>query len=183
MTGLVTLRAHRLAEALAELKVKVRTALATELAGAVGVAVRDVLAAALIDRVLTAPTCPPSPLSRTGEWREHGYEDRGRWDGPRDPWDDTDSHDVRDRAPVRYERGETESAPPVPAAAALAVGVNVGRWWLGRHGSVPVAIGFGALAAVLGLAGGPAAQAALAILVAATDLLTAESALAHPDPS
>ena len=36
MTALVTQRVHRLADSLAELKVKVRAALATELAGAVG---------------------------------------------------------------------------------------------------------------------------------------------------
>ena len=68
----------------------------------------------------------------------------------------------------------------VPTAAALAVGVNVGRWWLARRGTIPAAVGFGVLATALGLAGGPVARAALA---AATDLLTAESALARFDPS
>ncbi len=70
----------------------------------------------------------------------------------------------------------------MPTAAALAVGVNVGRWWLARRGTVPAAVGFGVLATVLGLAGGPVARVALAVLAAAADLLTAESALARLDP-
>ncbi len=184
MTALVTQRVHRLAGSLAELKVKVRAALATELAGAVGGAVRDVLIAALIDRVLVeAPrssTRPPTP--RAGGWREDGYEDRDRWGEPRDPWSDPDDDDTRDRTPARYGRDEPEPAAAVPTAAALAVGVNVGRWWLARRGTVPAAVGFGVLATVLGLAGGPVARVALAVLAAATDLLTAESALARLDP-
>ena len=45
MSAIVARRCHRLAESLADLKVKVRAALASELAAAVGAAVRDVLAA------------------------------------------------------------------------------------------------------------------------------------------
>ena len=181
MTALVTQRVHRLADSLTELKVKVRAALATELAGAVGVAVRDVLVAALIERVLAAPARTPIPPRADG-WREDEYGERDRWGEPRDPWNDVEGSDVRDRMPARYERDEMESAPATPTAGSLAVGLNVGRWWLARRGSVPAAIGFGVLAAVLGLAGGPTARAALAILAAATDLLTAESALARSDP-
>ena len=185
MTALVTQRVHRLADSLAELKVRVRAALATELAGAVGGAVRDILVAALIDRVLVNAASPSTrPPPRAGGWREDGYEDRDRWGEPRDPWADPDEYD--DRAPARYGREEydgPEPAPAVPTAAALAVGVNVGRWWLARRGTAPAAIGFGVLATVLGLAGGPVARAALAVLAAAADLLTAESALARLDPS
>ena len=54
---------------------------------------------------------------------------------------------------------------------------------LARKGTVAAAIGLGVLAAAVGLAGGPVARAALAVLAAATDVLTAESALARPDPS
>ena len=74
-------------------------------------------------------------------------------------------------------------APGQPALAAVAVGANIGRWWLSRHGSVASAVGLGVLATGLGLAGGPVARAALAVLAAATDLLSAESALARIDPS
>lgn len=191
MSALVTQRCHRLAESLGELKLKVRAALATELAGAVGLAVRDVLVAALIDRVLAAPTRPvprtPTP-SRPGGWRDDEDEDRDRWGGPKDPWADPDDYDARDRGrtPTGYAReeyDEVDPPPAVPVAAAVAVGVNVGRWWLARRGTVASAVGFGVLATALGLAGGPFARAALAVLAAATDVLTAESALARIDPS
>ena len=71
----------------------------------------------------------------------------------------------------------------MPVAVAIAVGVNVGRWWLARHGTIATSVGFGVLATALGLAGGPFARAILAVLAAATDVLTAEAALARIDPS
>jgi hypothetical protein len=183
MTSAITRRVHRLADSLAELKVRVRTALATELAGAVGTAIRDVLVVALIDRMIAAPTRSPRPPARTGGWRDDG-EDRDRWDEPRDQW--ADDYDSGDRAPARYAHDNHEEDEPVsavPTAAAVAVGANVGRWWLARKGSVAAAVGLGVLATGLGLAGGPVARAALAVLAAATDLLTAESALVRFDPS
>lgn len=188
MSALVMQRCHRLADSLGELKIKVRAALATELAGAVGLAVRDVLVAALIDRMLAAPTRPVTRTqpSRPGGWRDEDDEDRDRWGNPKDPWADPDDYDTRGRARTRYEHeeyDEVEAVPAVPTAAAVAIGVNVGRWWLARRGTVPAAIGFGVLATALGLAGGPIARAALAVLAAATDILTAESALACHDPS
>lgn len=176
MTALVTTRFHRLAESLAELKVKARAALATELAGAVGTAVRDVLVVALLDRLIVPPRTSP-PLRAV--WR--GGEDdreRGAWGESRDTWADPDDG-TRDRTPARYGRAEPEPVPAVLTAAALAVGVNVGRW-LARKGTV-VTIGFGLLATTLGLAGGPVARAALAVIAAATDIL-AEPALARLDP-
>lgn len=189
MTALVTTRIHRLADSLAELKVKVRAALATELASAVGTAVRDVLVVALIGRLVLPSRAASSP-PRSGSWRDDGYDrERDAWGEPRDPWADPDDSDTRDRVPARYgrderyERDEPEPTPVVPAAAAVAVGVNVGRWWLARKGTVAAAVGFGVLATALGLAGGPVARAALAVLAAATDILTAESALARLDPS
>ena len=188
MTALVTQRVHRLAGSLAELKIKVRAALATELAGAVGGAVRDVLVAALIDRVLVNSARPVTrpPTSRPGGWREDEYEDRDRWGEPKDPWADTDDYDTRSHTPARYGRDDRDEPAPtsaVPTAAALAVGVNVARWWLARQGTLTAAIGFGVLATALGLAGGPVAGAALAVLAAATDVLTAESVLARLDPT
>jgi hypothetical protein len=188
MTALVTTRAHQLADALRELKVKVRAALATELAGAVGSAVRDVLVVALLDRLLV-PQRASSPRPLRHGWREGYDRERDAWGEPRDPWADPDDPDTRDHVPARYARDEPdertgpEPGPVVPAAAAVAVGVNVGRWWLARRGGVPAAVGFGVLATALGLAGGPLARAALAVLAAATDVLTAEAVLARPDPS
>jgi hypothetical protein len=192
--AIVTTRCHRLADSLADLKVKVRTALATELAHAVGTAVRDVLAAALVDRLVAAPpraSAARAPAARSPVRRGDPDADADRafdaWGYPRDAWDEPDEDD-RPRAPARYARGEPEEddsvpAATVPAAAAVAVGVNVGRWWLARHGTVPAAVGLGVLAAGLGLAGGPVARAALAVLAAAADVLAAETALARTGPS
>ena len=87
---------------------------------------------------------------------------------------------------ARYEldeRDDAEPPPGLPTTALIAVGVNVGRCWLARNGSAHTAVGLGILATALGFAGGPFAQAALAVLAAATDLLTAESAVARHDPS
>lgn len=187
MSSILTVRCHRLAESLGELKLKVRAALATELAQAVGTAVRDVLVVALIDR-LVAPTrsAPPRPPATrpTAGWREEDGRERDEWGYVKDSWDDPDEE--RPRTPTRYaldEPDEVEAMPAVPAAAAVAVGVSVGRWWLARKGTVAAAVGLGVLATGLGLAGGPVARAALAVLAAASDVLTAESALARTDPS
>ena len=185
MTGAITRRAHRLADSLCVLKLKARAALASELAGAVGTAVRDVLVVALVDRlVVPAPARPPYQPARPGGGREDGYDrDRDAWGDPRDAWaDDSDDRD-HPLAPPARDRDGAEPAPEVPSAAAVAVGVNVGRWWLARRGSVGAAVGLGVLAAGLGLAGGPVARAALAVLAAASDVLTAETALARSDHS
>ena len=145
MTALVTQRVHRLADSLAELKIRVRTALATELAGAVGTAIRDVLVVALIDRLVVTPTRSSTSPPRGAGWRADEYEERDRWGEPQDPWADPDDYETRVRPPARYEReerDEVESTPAVPTAAAVAVGLNVGRWWLARQGTVGAAVEF-----------------------------------------
>ncbi len=187
MSAIVTQRCHRLADSLAELKVKVRAALATELAGAIGTAVRDVLVVALVDRMIAPARSVPAqtPPTRTTGWRDDEDDrERDQWGYVRDSWDEPEN--PRERPRSRYEPEEADdvdTTPAVPTAAAVAVGVNVGRWWLAKKGSVPAAIGFGVLATGLGLAGGPVARAALAVLAAAADILVAESALARIDPS
>ena len=186
MSAIVTRRCHRLADSLADLKFKVRAALATELAGAIGTAVRDVLVVALVDRMIAPARSGSTPTPpRTTGWRDD-EDDRERdpWGYVRDSWGEPENH--RERPRSRYEPeepDEVDTTPAVPTAAAVAVGVNVGRWWLARKGSVPAAIGLGVLATGLGLAGGPVARAALAVLAAAADILVAESALARIDPS
>lgn len=185
MTALVTTHTRRLADALAELKGKVRTALTTELAVAVGAAVRDVLLVTLVDHAAAPPHVWTPVMPRRG-WRGDGYEesdrDRSPWNSHSGAWDESDD-DAHARP--RYGRaGEPEHAAPEPAAgpgAALAVGLTVGRWWQARGGAGAAALGFGLLATALGLTGGPLARAALAVLVAAADVLTAEAALARPD--
>jgi hypothetical protein len=171
------------------LKVKVRAALATELAQAVGSAVRDVLVVALVDRLVTptrpAPMRPPAPRPASGWRSDEDDRERDEWGYVKDAWDDPDD-EGRHRPHARYALDDPEEAEPmpaVPAAAAIAVGVNVGRWWLARKGTVAAAVGLGVLATGLGLAGGPVARAALAVLAAASDVLAAEAALARTDPS
>jgi hypothetical protein len=188
VSAILTTRCHQLADSLAELKVKVRAALATELAQAVGTAVRDVLVVALVDRLIT-PTrsvTTRAPAPRSTSWRaDEDDRERDQWGYVKDPWDDSDDED-RHRPQSRYahdEPEEVQAMPAIPVAAAVAVGVNVGRWWLAKKGTVAAAVGLGVLATGLGLAGGPVARAALAVLAAATDLLVAESALTHADPS
>jgi len=167
---------------MAELKVKLRTALATELATAVGTAVRDVLFVAIIDRLVPVSsrtlTRPPGAGAR-----DDGH-DRDRWDTAKDPW--SDGYDGRtEPSPSRseYDPDEIETMPAIPIAAVVAVGVNVGRWWLSHHGTVGTAVGLGVLTTALGLAGGNFARVALIVLAATTDLLTAETALARLDHS
>jgi len=181
MTALVTNRIHELSESLVELKLKVRETLATELATAVGSAVRDIIVVAMVDRIINPSPRNPTTSPHSG-WRKDRYD---RWGEPKDPWAEADDYD-RPGTPARYEldeRDDEEPPPALPTTAALAIGVNVGRWWLARNGATHTAVGLGVLATALGFAGGPFTRAALAVLAAATDLLTAESAVARHDPS
>jgi hypothetical protein len=182
MTPLVTRRVRQLADTLAELKVKVRAALATELARAVGNAIRDVLVVTMLDR-FAGEARPEHASSRSRDWRDGEFDrDREQWTEPRDPWAE-DDYD-RERLQTRYEldRPEEEKSPAtIPAAAAIAVGVNVGRWWFLKKGSLVAAAGVGAVATTLGLAGGPIARAVLTVLTMATDVLAAETLLARAD--
>ena len=165
MTDTLADTCRGLAASLAGLKVRAREAVAAQLAAALGSAAKNLVAA-----VFAPP--PPAPL----EWRGGGYGGRDEWGDPGDPGDPWG--DERDFT-ARYEPD-----PPAPRAAgpgAVAVGLALGRWWLARRGGVLAALGVGALAAALGLAGGPLARAALAVLAAAADLLAAESALGRPD--
>lgn len=180
MTALVTQRVRQLADTLADLKVKVRAALTTELATAVSNAIRDVLVMTLVDRLVATSRYSSS---RSRDWRNDDSDrDRDTWGEPRDPWID-DSNDC-DHTQTRYELGERDdekSSPAVPAAAAVAVGVNAARWCFAKKGSIITAVGVGLLATALGMTGGPVARAVLTVLATATDVLTAESVLARTD--
>jgi hypothetical protein len=168
VTALVTSRLCDLAATLADLKVRVRTAIASELGRTIGAAVRDVLVVALTHRLAT----PARPAYADG-WSDE--EERDRWGEPRparDPWDDPKTGE---RYPTTRSRGDYDSPPAVPAAAAVAVGVQVGRWWLSRHGGLTGAVAAGVLVATLGLASGPVARAALAVLAATADVLSGGS--------
>jgi len=126
MTALVTQRFHKLSNSLVELKVKVREAMATELATAVGSAVRDIVIVTMIDRIVNIPTRTVTTPSQAS-WRDDRHD---RWGALNGPWAEADN-DVRPRVASRgglEERDDENRMTTVPTTAAIAVGVNVGRW-------------------------------------------------------
>lgn len=168
MTALVTRRLNHLAETIADLKEQVRTAIATELGRAVGTAVRDVLVIALTGRFV-ATAIDPYPPSGRG-WDDTASDD---WNRERHSWDESPIHSHDEDNP-----GSQPDSVPVPAAVAIAVGVHVGRWWLIRRGgNLAGSVGIGILVTSLGLAGGAAAQALIAVLTATADVMTATTLL------
>jgi hypothetical protein len=148
----------QLADTLETLKVRVREAMAGEMAKAVSEAVREVLVAVLCEQFTTAAT-------NFYRQAEHGEYDRDSWeeDYPRRGFKDVVSPAV----------------PAIPTAAAVAVGVHIGRWWFRRQGSLPVSLGLGALATVFGLSGGVTTRSILAALSSGVDLMTADTDLAR----
>jgi hypothetical protein len=168
VTALVTERLHDLASTLSELKVRVRAAIASELGRAIGAAVRDVLVVALTQRLAT-----PAVSTYSGGWREEERDQWGQPRQPRDPWDD-EQDELGPCRPVHL-RDKANQPTAVPAAAAVAVGVHVSRWWLARHGGLTGAVAAGVLVTILGVASGPVARAALAVLAAAADVLAGGS--------
>ncbi len=182
METLVRAPLRRLAGAMADLRDRVREALAGEMARAVAEAVREVVAAALRGGATTAPVPADVRPARA----------RGRWADPDpDPWDDRpdwargDIDDDDEQYPPAYgvTPPETDLRDPAPPAgpptapAAVAAGVSAGRWWLRRRGSVVEAVGVGVLVALAVLAGGPAALAGAAVVTAAADLTAVADAL------
>jgi hypothetical protein len=168
---------------MAELKERVRIAVAGELGRAVGDAVRQVVQAVVAGKTEPPPARRP-PASR---WDED-EDDRDDWGRPRDPWGDAD----RDRDEDEYERGHRghrtaptrHESPPAeqPAVstrvtAAVAAGVYVARWWLVRRGTLLAAAGLGLGVGLLGVVGGPLARAAIGVLAATADVLSATDAL------
>ncbi len=176
MSAAITRRVHQLANTLAELKVTLRQAVAIELAAAVGTAVRDVLLVALMDPTIRTPVRPNHFEEKIDRWRDDAW-DHDRGNEPPDPWANSDDipRDQTVALSTHNNRDRSEPMPAVSPATAVAVGVNVGQWWLARKGTVAMAVGFGVLTTALSLMGGCVARAVLAVLVTVTDLLTAES--------
>lgn len=188
MTGLIRQQVRTLAGVLADLKARVRVALAQEIARAAAGAVEEVVRAVVAGR--REPFRPTPALDydwpAPGRW-DDGDSGRGR---ARDPWDDRDDWSDDDRAarPAAVGRPDNPAPPAAPAVpAAVAAGVHVARWWLARKGNLLVAVGAGLAVGLLGLVGGPAVRTAVAALAAAADLVAVTDALgdgaarlAHP---
>ena len=146
----------RLADALADLKHRVRVAVAAEKAAAIADSVRGLLTAVLApsDRRYRPA---PDTVGRGGRDDPDGWGD----DGGDGDFDDAESAPARP-APV---------PPPEPARrpwmTSVWAGVAVTRWLLARPASVWLAVGIGALATATTLVGGVAGRIGLA----AADLL------------
>jgi hypothetical protein len=207
VTGLVRRQLAALAGAVADLKERVRLAVAGELARAVGGAVQRVVEAAAAGRPDPPPgpsAGPPMGYSRApAAPRPDGWSDG--WDRPDDPWsddpnDDEPGYDARCArnhsaagwdddpgdhepaqpvAPRREAPGPPADTPAAPegVAAAVAAGVYAARWWLGRKGTLLAATGVGLGVGLLGALGGPVVRTAVAAFAAAADLLAATDAL------
>ncbi len=178
MTNLVTDKLRDLAAVIADLKDRVRIALAGELARAIADAVRDV-----VQTVLQRESVSARDRSRPS----YSYPTADRWSDPRDPWAEEregweDPSDPRqfssDESATGYRpQGETARVSRFLGPTG-SVAVRVARWWADRTGKFTGAFGLGFAVVFAGAYGGPAIQAVLAALAAATDLLAVPELLA-----
>jgi hypothetical protein len=174
MSSVITDQLRQLAGTLADLKGRVRQAVAGEVGKAVAEAVGEVLAAALGGHLAAVPKWDGRPAAHD-PYRPGGYG-RDEWDDPDSPgWDP--SYARLRRTPATASGDEPGPAAETIAPAALAVAVAAGRWWLARRGSPWQAAGAGLAAGATLLAGGPMARTALAVLLAVHRLLAATDAL------
>ncbi|MFO0806199.1 MAG: hypothetical protein U0791_24110 [Gemmataceae bacterium] len=151
MTNIVAARVHRLAGEFEDLKVRLRMALAGELARQFATAVGDVVRTVVAGRDI--PRDSWSGSTRTED----------------DPWDEDDD-DEYDRPASRSMDDAQPSGSGNPGLV-VAASVHVARWWLlARRGHLLGALGAGFGIGLLGLLGGPVIQSALAILAAVGDL-------------
>lgn len=160
MKALVTQRLDRLSRTLAELKQRVRSAIATELGQAIGTAIRDVLVVSL--------------ATHHGEYSDPPSR---HWDDSRETDDWHPDPDDWDESRHRVVRRDKPDSPAVPAALAVAVGFQVSRWWLAQRGRFPGALSAGLVVAAVGLSGGAATRALLSVVAAAAEVLTASAVL------
>lgn len=162
MTRLIRAQLTRLAATVADLKARVRLAVAGELGRAVGDAVYQVVRGAVAGRL-------DPPRRRDTRW---GTADDGRWDDADDAWDDPGADDA-DVPP-----GGGGGAPtPAGVAAAVTAGVAAARLWAARTGRLAAAAGVGLGVGLLGVLGGPVARTVVAVLAAIAHLLAAAAAL------
>ncbi|MFO0806443.1 MAG: hypothetical protein U0791_25340 [Gemmataceae bacterium] len=158
MSHVIAARVHRLAGEFEDLKVRLRLALAGELARQFATAVGDVVRAVVAGR----------------------EDSRNTWSAPHrsddDPWDEDDDDDRYPPPPRTSEVAETEGTGN--PGLAVAASVHVARWWLlARRGNLLGALGAGFGIGLIGLLGGPLVQSVLAILAALGDLFSIGDAI------
>src|SRR4051794_4815596 len=137
MTELVTEQLQQLAGTLADLKGRVRLAVAGEVGRAVAEAVGEVLVAALGGQLAALPRWSgrPGPHDRYGDGPTHAYG-RDTWDDPDAPgWDPSWANLRRATTDDAADEDASGSSPDVLGPAALAVAVAASQWWLARRGS------------------------------------------------
>ena len=154
-----------LARGVADLTARVRTAVAGELARAVGQAVRQVVQALAAGRPDPEAPDPAYDRPRAGRWADDPNDD---WDRSPAGWTDDPDDDPG--------RGPGDAVRP-GLTAAVAAGVAAARWWVGRRGTLAAAAAVGVGVGLLGVLGGPVARTAVAVLAAAADVLAATDAL------
>jgi hypothetical protein len=184
VTGVIRSQLTGLGRTIADLRERVRVAVAGELGRAVAGAVQQIVQAVVAGRP-DPPRPEPTPAYRRPDrWGDEDEDDR--WGRPRDPWaDDPDDDFDRDRDRVEprpaHERHEPSPGNEPPAdpgvTAAVAAGVYTARWWLARKGTWVAAVGLGLGVGLLGVLGGPVARTAVAVLAATADILSATHAL------
>jgi hypothetical protein len=169
MTDMILDQLRRLGGTLGHLQGRVREAVAGEVGKAVADATAEVIAAALGGRLALAGRFASTTSSRYG--RPEWDDDEGDWRrGYRRPGDEV-LDDEEDG-----DSGEVPGGRP-QAAAALALALSAGRWWLARKGSPLAAAGVGLAAGAALLGGGPLARAALTALWAVDRLLSSTALL------
>ena len=183
MSALIRVPLRRLALAMADLRDRVREALAGEIARAVADAVRDVVEAVLQGGAPSKDVPPPvsAPSHAVDGWSD---PDLDPWDDAPEEWREEQERGPSPPIPERSTMTTPESLAnaemiyrPAIAPAAVAAGLSAGRWWLRRRGSLLEAIGVGVLVAVTVLVGGPMARTGAVVVSAAADLSAATDAL------
>ena len=154
----LALRLTELALALAGAKDRLRLAVAEELGRVAASTLRDWVGA----------ESSRLPVVRSAYREADSWNEDRRWDA-RDPWEEDRYEPSRSREDPEEESAD-DPAPGIPPA--VAIGLGLWRWWLGRRGSWRGGLALGLTAGVLSVLGGPTLRAALAALAAATDLLT-----------
>ena len=149
-------RLRRLADTLAELKERLRDAVAGELSRAVAHAVREAVHALVRGRPETPPRDVPPERP---DWRDD------------DPWADEAGDE-----PVRREFEPEDDLPPLPEPhdrwqRALAIGTTVLRWWPAGRWKPLVGLGVAGLAGAAAWWGGPAVHAGTNVVLAAAELI------------